>query len=512
MSEHTSDGIKRMKHKLIKKWLSLFISLSLIAISVSTVKASDGEIGIFGGISVGDYLPKNIEKHVTITNNTTPVYAYKEMVFISGEPIEVTGTITVDVQDSAILSQTSGIYSEQYTVDASNTEKGVTLSRSVSLDTAYYIREGEFKRQIVKDSKLVSWDESITTSDGLYTLDGNSLIFSKSSVEDITAGISYYSTTLSYSGTFYDADGNSIDMIVEGNINGYKQPWSKVESQKLRMTLHSTDLGLDMDITLEPRLEAKKTIYYDENQPFPISFGGTYNQRMEREATLQYDVLSYHPNLAASQVSNSLLLTTANEVEKLPIPEGLDFIEGHWAEDDIKKLYSMQIFTETPHEGMQYEAMSRGDYVKALCLAMDIDTSQHENPQSDAPQIFGDVPIDHPLYPYIMGAYDAKLVKGTGEDFDLNMPITREEAFVIYIRVIGLERLGVTGSPTTPFIDDDEIASWAKKEILAGYRLGIIKGDKSGKVNPKKWISKAEAAAIINRLIDYCRQDIGSDY
>jgi hypothetical protein len=29
---------------------------------------------------------------------------------------------------------------------------------------------------------------------------------------------------------------------------------------------------------------------------------------------------------------------------------------------------------------------------------------------------------------------------------------------------------------------------------------------------PKQWIAKTEAAAIINRLIDYLREDIGRDY
>ncbi|MBC7960577.1 MAG: S-layer homology domain-containing protein, partial [Vallitaleaceae bacterium] len=78
--------------------------------------------------------------------------------------------------------------------------------------------------------------------------------------------------------------------------------------------------------------------------------------------------------------------------------------------------------------------------------------------------------------------------------------------------VIGLERLGVTGSPMTPFVDDAKIAAWAKKEIMAGFKLGIIKGDQEGKVQPTKWMSKVEAAAIINRLIDYLREEISLSY
>ncbi|MBN2221157.1 MAG: S-layer homology domain-containing protein, partial [Vallitaleaceae bacterium] len=297
-----------------------------------------------------------------------------------------------------------------------------------------------------------------------------------------------------------------------GDVYGYKQPWSRVETQRLNLGYYSEALGIAMDIKLNPRMEASKTMYYNENEPFPISFGGTYNQRMEREATLSYEILTDHPELTSSQKKANILLTTPNDIEKLPIPEGLDFIEGHWAEEDLKKLYSLEILTEIPHEGMQFEAISRGDFVKALCLAMNIDTSAYEDPDQKSPKIFGDVDYTHPLYKYIMGAYDTKLVQGTGENFSVNQPITRQEAFVIYIRVIGLERLGVSNSPVTPFADDYKIASWAKKEIMAGYKLGIIQGNVANEVQPQKWISKAESAAIINRLIDYLRDEIGRDY
>ena len=504
-----------MNKSVIKYIKKLQILLLVVCLSLSTMTigyGSEGEIGFFGGISEGDYLPKNIEKHVIIAKDKNPEYAYKEIVFLSGAPVEVSGTITVTIDDDNILETESGKYNEKYVVDATSDDGSVVLSRTLQLETAYRVIDGTFKKQIVKDSSVRNWDEMITTASGTYRLDSDSAVFSKATVDDITPGVTYYNTTLSYSGTYEDADGNSIIMVVAGDIYGYKQPYSKVETQDLNMGLESDKLGISMDIKLNPRLEAKKTIYYDENTPYPISFGGTYNQRMEREATLEYEILSYHPELTSSQLKNSVLLTTANEIEKLPIPEGLDFIEGHWAEDDIKKLYSMEILTSTPHLGMNFEAMSRGDYVKALCLAMDIDISKYVGAKEGDLEIFDDIPYDHPFYPYIMGAYDVKLVKGTGEDFDVDLPITRQEAFVIYIRVIGLERLGITSSPTTTFVDDSEIASWAKKAIVAGSELGIIKGNAFNKVLPEAWLSKAESAAIINRLVDYLREEIGTDY
>ena len=202
----------------------------------------------------------------------------------------------------------------------------------------------------------------------------------------------------------------------------------------------------------------------------------------------------------------------SNPIEKLLIPKNLEFLSGHWAEEDIKQLYSLGVYTEIPHGGMQYEAMSRGEYVKALCLAMNVDISKYKNPKKNASKIFGDVGPEHPLYPYIMAAYDVRMVDGTGENFSVDKPITRQEAFTIYVRVIGLERLGVMTTLQTPFRDDAQIAPWAKREIMAGYKIGVILGDSDGNVKPTQWFTKAEAAAVINRLINYLRSEIGTAY
>lgn len=490
----------------------LIITVILSFFSVDIYGQSD-ELGFFGGISEGTNLPKTIEKYVE--NNTTGAkeLQYKEVVFISGEPIEFEGTIRITSDDDVVNKNPFGSYRERYDVTATNVERNASLDRNIQFDTSYRVIEGEFKKQIIRDSKVTSWDETIEIDGVEYELDERFSTFSKSSAEDLTPGVRYYNQSISYNAEYLSSENEKVEIITEGSIYGYSQPWSKVESQKLTMEI-TGDNREGMVIELSPTFEAKKTMYYDLAAPYPISFEGTYNQRLEREASLDYNIITYHPELTDKQKSNSILINTSNEIEKLPIPENLEFMKGHFAEEDIKKLYSMEILTDIPNEGIKFQAMPRGKFVKALCLAMNIDTSFYEDDRNEDEwqQVFGDVTPDNPLYPYIMAAYDAKLIKGTGENFSVDVPITRQEAFVIYIRVIGLERLGISENPQTPFVDDREISSWARKEIQAGYNLGIIKGDNNGRVLPKQWISKAEAGAIINRLIDYLREDIAKDY
>jgi len=492
---------------------SLILAILILGLNSTVLYADDGgDMGFFGGISEGSKLPYTMDKYVDSGVDEKTTFQYKEVVFISGEPVEFKGTITVEKDDEDIMDEQSGVYEETYEVEAFNDEYSASLERTIEFNTSYRIIESNFKKQIIRNSYVTDWEETILIDGTEYELNADRSTFSKSSAEDLTPGVSYYDTVISYNAKYITSDDEEINISVNGNIYGYNQPWSKVESQDLTMEISSDDgESLDMVIKFKPYLEAKKTIYYDKTSPYPISFGGTYNQIFERQSSLTYNVITTNHKLKSSQKYGVETINTVNEVEKLPIPNNLEFVEGHWAEDDIKKLYSMEILTEIPHDGIQYEAMPRGEFIKALCLAMDIDVSKYENIKNPV-TVFGDVPPEHPLYKYIMAAYDAKLIEGVGQNFNVAVPISRQEAFVVYVRVIGLERLGVTENPITPFVDDGSIASWARQEIMAGYKLGIIKGNAQGEVQPTQWISKAEASAIINRLIDYLREEISIDY
>jgi len=79
------------------------------------------------------------------------------------------------------------------------------------------------------------------------------------------------------------------------------------------------------------------------------------------------------------------------------------------------------------------------------------------------------------------------------------------------MRAIGLSKVANYDAAITPFVDNDSIASWAKRDILALYNLGLINGD-NGYIKPKALLSKAEGAALVNRMIDYLRLKLENDY
>lgn len=484
------------------------------------IYAAEGELGYFGGISEGINLPKSIEKYVPEDRDNEDIsLEYKEMIFITGEPIEVEGIMEIR-QDDPIEEDEAGTYTTRYIIEAENLQEDVVLRRNITLETSYR-RDVDYqeKVQIIRDTTVDRWTETITINGVRYTLEDDLSDFSKGSIEDQTPGVKYYNGEISYRAVYtYGNNGaGRVTVNMQGPLYGYDQPWSKVETQKLIMNIENTpeeEDGWQMEIELTPTIEAKKTIYFEENEPYAISFDGTYNQVMERHGGLDYRITTNHPELTTRQKVNSISIPSFNMTEKLRVPTGLDFLAGHFAEEDIKKLFSLEILTGTPSQYQPYQAMSRGGYIVAICKAMNIEPrpSIEENKGRDKILVFADLSEDDPNYGYYMEAYYQKLINGDSGYLRPERPLTREEAFVMLIRVIGLERLGLNPTPRTPFVDDDDIAMWAKNAIYAGNNLGLILGDNQGKVSPKKWVSKAEAAAVINRLIEYLREDIIDDY
>ena len=84
--------------------------------------------------------------------------------------------------------------------------------------------------------------------------------------------------------------------------------------------------------------------------------------------------------------------------------------------------------------------------------------------------------------------------------------------YLLNVRALGLERLGLaTGDTYTAFIDDNQIGKWAKSSVYAAAKLGIITSA-NGYVYPKKLVTYAECATLLDQWINYLRYDLQKDY
>lgn len=491
------------KHKIA---LALILGISIFS---SSVYADVGDLGFFGGISEGRKLPKTTEqlinKNSNKTSNNDLKVPYKEMIFLGGTPVEFNGNLTYSSKNS--LTNDVGTYKATYKVQKGDTTASNTdINRNIEYNVNYR-KEGS---QIIKDYEVSKWTETITLNGKSYALDPKQSRSSVSIIEDKTPGVTYYKGDISHRAV-YTVDNKVTTFDISGVIYGYSSAWSSTETQKLNCTVSTPEW--QMEFQIRPSVSLAKTLQYSKNEPTAISFDGNYKEVMYNKSGLRYNIYTMPTQFYYTNRTGSTSIPSFNTFEQLIAPD-ISYLKGHFAEYDIKKLFAMQILDGEPKFYQPNQAITRGEFTEMLVKAVKLPIEEVNKKKGASIEIsFSDVMPEREEYPYIMAAFKSGLAVGKNDGkFHIDEPIERQEAIVILLRTLGLEHLGLDPTPITPFVDDKYIANWAKKEIYAANRIGIIAGDSDGKFKPTALMSKAEGAAIINRLIDYMRADMQTDY
>ena len=122
-------------------------------------------------------------------------------------------------------------------------------------------------------------------------------------------------------------------------------------------------------------------------------------------------------------------------------------------------------------------------------------TEPTPTPEPEAPA-FSDIQ-GHWAQTYIEEATRLGLISGTGSDtFSPDQAITRQEMMVLIDRCMDLPDENGLG-----FSDDGQIAFWALEAAARTTAAGLIQGN-NGKLMPNASASRAQAAAMVNRLLD----------
>lgn len=515
----------------MKKWTTAIIATTLTASMAVSATAKIGDLGYFGGISEGTALPKTIESILTTTGKSTANNArtmeYKEVIFITGKPLEFVGNMTVST--SGTTDKDSGTYKETYNIVPSNyTDEGVQLRRRIVFDVSYQkvaSVDTNTGYQIVKDSKISAWTETVTIGDKVYTLDKNKSYFSKTSNEDKSGGVTYIKSNISSRSVYTtETAGETVAQTNVGESYGYDQAWSSTETSRINTTIEykSGTTTWQLQAQLRPSVTVNKLLQYSPNEPSITSFNGNYYEVLQRQNGLQYDITMLPQQFRRdTATTGSVTLDTYNDIEALRVPSALNLIalKGNSAEEDIKQLYSMGVF-DNPQYFNPSQGMTRAQFVTALVKAIKLPiettkatTSKRVTKTQTVEYLFQDLSSGRTEYPYIKAAYNAGLVVGKQNGkFRPDDILQVEEAYCIMLRALGTQNMAYATTPITPFVDNGAISVWARNEINYMARLGIVSADDSGKINPKKQLSKGDAAALINHLVKYMRSKMQVDY
>jgi len=499
----------------MKKWIGFLCALAAsLLLGMMSVTADIGDSGFFGGITEGRRLPKTTEvllaQNASGSANTVTELAYSEVIFLAGEPVTFTGIMTIRPSGAVADGADVGSYRVAYTVRASDsTPDNASITRNITFNVNWRRQDN----QIVRDYTVYAWTETLSAGGQTFQLDRSRSHFDISILEWQSAGVTYYAGDLSQLAVYRGANGTSHELT--GTVYGYETAWSRAEVQRLEGRVFTNDWQMQYEV--RPSVSMDKQLQYSQNEPMAISFPGNYREVMSNQSGLQYDITVSPSRFYGIETSGGTTLGTYNTFEQLMAPD-VSSLKGHFAEADISKLFAMGILDGEVKFFQPNQQITRGQFVTMLvkALKLPIDTSyqtQTNRRGAKVSIVFPDVLPERADYPYIMAAYKAGLAIGRGNgQFYVDSTISRDEAIVMLVRALGLTNLGLEPTPMTPFTDDNLIPSWAKKDIYAATRISIVRGDARGNFNPATPVSKAEAAALVNRLVEYMRTGLRNDY
>lgn len=176
-----------------------------------------------------------------------------------------------------------------------------------------------------------------------------------------------------------------------------------------------------------------------------------------------------------------------------------DDIEKHWARDEIERLASKLVIkgmTDTMY--MPEHRITRAEFASLLVRALGL--------KEKATDQFSDVKAHHWFAGAVGAAAEAGLVNGVSDaSFDPNENITREQMAVMLSRALQLAGQDVAEhtSLLSRFEDQGMISEWAQQSVSQSIQVGIINGKSATLFAPQDDATRAEAAVMLKRFLQY---------
>lgn len=173
-------------------------------------------------------------------------------------------------------------------------------------------------------------------------------------------------------------------------------------------------------------------------------------------------------------------------------------IQGHWALKAIDYVVGHGLFSGITESTFSPDTpITRGMAIMTLGKLAGIAAENYST------VTFADVDANSLYAPYIEWAYQAGIVKGTGNNrFEPERNISREEMAIVranYARATGFE-LPVT-QDAIPYADQDLIGIIYQDAVRAMRQAGIMNGGLDNRFDPKGYVTRAQLSSMLYRYI-----------
>lgn len=177
-------------------------------------------------------------------------------------------------------------------------------------------------------------------------------------------------------------------------------------------------------------------------------------------------------------------------------------VANHWSKDAVNDMGSRMVIDGTGNGMFSPDRdITRAEFAAIIVRGLGLKLENEATP-------FSDVRASDWYSSAIHTAHENKLINGfENGTFRPNDKITREQAMVIIAKAMTITELKAklpvqsTDATLRSYADAADAAIWAQSSIADSIQSGIVSGRSSIELAPKAFITRAEVAAIVERLL-----------
>lgn len=170
-------------------------------------------------------------------------------------------------------------------------------------------------------------------------------------------------------------------------------------------------------------------------------------------------------------------------------------VESSWAKDEINELLNKGIVDDEVAFNPE-ETISREEFTTWVARAYGL-----TNDSAEAP--FTDLDIDSDHYTEVASAYNAGIISGSGDAFNPDEAITKEQMSAILANAMTNydDKILTEGvqAELAQATDQDLISDWAGDDMALLLELGVLDIE-NGNLDPQSTMSKEQAAAYLKKI------------
>lgn len=190
-------------------------------------------------------------------------------------------------------------------------------------------------------------------------------------------------------------------------------------------------------------------------------------------------------------VSSGTNILIPSDTPSAPMQTTFSDTKNHWATDSINYLVSLKAIGGYPDGSFKPDNnVTRAEFAKIVCSAFNI--------SGNYKAIYDDVSENDWFAHSVCALSEINIINGYNSAFNPNSNIKREDAAVILFRLLNYLNINANGNKSS-FVDADSVSDYAVAAVEKMAEAGIVTGDENSMFNPLNNLTRAEAAAIIQR-------------